>query len=406
MSEQEQSIADRLAAKYKKAETTRFDDVASTTAHKTQSRRVGKSPAGAAPDSLENLAKEYTELQLLWAEKAEKYGKLNLELSSLVGKKKYLSWSDAGAIAWYSVTQQQEKRRKVLIEAAGKHNGSISMLIDKIGEVLQERYQLAIDGRGKVQGIMNQTVTNMMRLDRKMIEGLRGSFKGEEHYARYEAAIAELEKDLAEVQGGLEELEKQAKLARAGQDLEGVIKATDQMSKLLDIKQGIMEGKLTRETEYADERRKVTDNIVAIDSTKENMAVARVHYQQLQYLMDTYNEHEIKFKHTIEDSLVSWKAGAQIAILNAQLMENTNLLSDVRDAGQRLLRLTSAMSEATAEKGFELLQTNMYDVDEVNQMATRLHDNYQDLLERKKEWAEAKQSIADLREPARYTRHE
>jgi hypothetical protein len=356
--------------------------------------RLGKNPSAERGDiSLASNAKDIAKTQMDLAMLAEQYGQLGLKFSDLVGEKSYLGTMDVLKIGAYNLIMQPRRAAEVKINAIGRHYDTLEHLVDKMGDIMRERLAKAQEMQAKVQTEQRENVGRLMRLERKGINGLRESFKGQADYAKYEKAIAEYEADLGEVQTELNSLEPQVHAAREKGDLETVIKITDTMSRLLDIKQGIMEGKLTKEGEYSDARREVLNHTVAIKSAKENMAVSRNHYLQLGFLLDSYTEQVITYTHALEDSLESWKATARIAAYNLELNDNVEFLDKLRVAGQNLLRITSDMSQKTAEATFRLMQTEMFDIDATDSMTEKLRLGYTDLLERKNAWAQNVQTF-------------
>ncbi len=341
------------------------------------------------------LASEVAGIQLELAELVDTYGKLNVRFGDLVSKEGLYSVRDSVNYAGNWLMRNKKGMKKIRIEAAGRRGENIATLLDRMTEVLQDQHEEAVKGRDLALSLETETVAHMRHLDKKFIETLRGGYTTRADMAVAETEIQRLEGELAEIDSTLVAYESDIQRAKEANDLDKVGKLTDEMSQVLDMKYGVMDGKLGLEGTVSDIRREMLDSAEGTQSTKGASAASRVNLQALHALAESYSELEIKYRHAREDMIPVFKTQGRISVAGMRALDMKDTIKRVADISNRLMDANSRLVMHLAAETFDLLKTPIYDVDKAREKEAELRTYLADLNKLKLAWADNVQRVME-----------
>lgn len=335
------------------------------------------------------------EIQLDLAELADEYGELNVDFRDLLRKE---GWGILD-IARYAVNSipvvgNKKTARAIKLGVATRRGDSIAYLVDKMGIVLDKQHEKARDGYARSLDLQRESVAELRRLDQKLIANLRSGTYRSADMTSVEVEVGKLERDLNSVQEMLVGYENQIRTARAAGNVEEVTRLTDEMSKLLDVKYAVLEGKLTAEGTVSEVRRTILDSAEAVQSAKGAIAASWVNYRAATALADALGELEIKYRHAMEDFVPVFKTQGKIAATGMLALDVRDTLVRVAAISERLMDENAKLVTHLAVTSFELLKTPIYDPQVARAKEAELTAMMQQVNALKMEWAQATTSLA------------
>ncbi|MEK6845997.1 MAG: hypothetical protein AABY26_04510, partial [Nanoarchaeota archaeon] len=312
-----QKYASHTATPREQAHRT-FDRTTSVQAERT---RVSQEPKSEVSTRTGEIHRSMGEIQMSLTELAETYGKLNVDLKNTLGKNAIYGVGDAIGVGWYKVTGRKDKARKIKLDAIGKRGDVIEMLVNKMAEVLGDQYQKAVDGKAQAEALQVENVAHMKNLDSKLISSLKGGTSTGADYAVAEREVAKLETELKEIDGMLAEYERDIRAARTTHDLDKITALSNEMMQVMDIKHGVLDGRLAADGMVSNIRRELLDSAEGVQSAKGAMAASQVNYHAINALTDAMSELEIKYRHAKEDMIRVFKIQGKISAGGAKALE-------------------------------------------------------------------------------------
>lgn len=367
-------------------------------------RRVSSAPRVGEATETGNLHAEMAAIQLDLAALAESYGKLNVEFSTVLGKDRLYTAGDVFGIAFNSVLGRKQKVREIRLEAARRKGNSIEYLIERMGEVLGEQYQRAVQGKERAKQWQVENIGSMKRLDRKIIESLRKGFSTTADYSAAEIELARLEAEVKDIDGVLESYEKDLQGARAQGNADLASKLADEMSQVLEIKHGVLEGRYAAEGVVSEVRRNMLDKAEAVQSAKGALGASKVNYQAINALIDAMTDLEIKYRHAQEDMIPVFTMQGRIAALGTEALKIYRTLIEMAGISQRLMDTNAKLVTHLAAETFNLLQTPIYDPAKAREVEGRIRGTMDQLNKLKVEWATYQQTVRDAATTPHYAK--
>ncbi len=393
------TLVDKIMEKYKYTPEAReqthraFDSTARSQADTRTLERMSRAPKTGTGTG-DDVYKEMAGIQLDLAELAERYGKLNVNFASLVGKDKVYGLWEALKIKVYETVGKRERAREMKMDAYSRHGNGMEILVDKMSEVLADQHEKAKQGKSLAERLQAENVAHLKRLDKKLVDSLRKSYAGTADYATAEQEVKRLEDELRGIDDALMACEKEVQDAKMRSDLNAVNALTDKMTSVLDIKYGVLDGKLSADGAVSEIRRQLLDKAEALQSVKGATAATKVNYQATMTLIDAMNELEIKYRHAKEDMVPVFKSQAKIATLGMSQKEMRDTLLKVAGISTRLMDANARMVKHLSAQTFELLQTPLYDPEKARAVEEDIRAYREEMNKLKMEWVEAQQSLS------------
>lgn len=397
-----QSGLEQLTKKYS-GNYTAFDKTAS----QSTTHRIGGtvSSNGKGIDTVA-LYRDMESIKLDLAGLAEQYGKLNVTFSNTLGKDAMYSLSDMARIAGYTLLRRKNAVRQIKIEAAGKKGESLVMLVGKMGEVLNDQYQAAQKGLERVKRIQTDNVSHYMKLNRSLVERLGSSYVGTADVTEAENELRKIEGELNEVDGVLAGYENKITAAKQAQNATEVSRLVTEANKVLDIKEGILTGKLAAEGTISDIRRNILSSAEGIQSARGAMKATKVNYAATTLLIDSYHELVFKYEHAMSDFVPVFQGQANIASAGMEAMGMRKVLTDAASISQRLMEANQKLVTQLSSDVFDLVKNPLYDLEKCADLESRLQTHTQELNRIKLQWAENLQRLSESTEVAHLAQHQ
>jgi hypothetical protein len=358
--------------------------------------RRGMAPGAEEDDGVGEIHREMAAIRLALARLAKQYGQLNVTFGNLLGPDKVFSMWDGMRIKLNEILGRDDRATEIQLEAVQERGDALELLVNKMAEVLVEQHQKAIQGRDRARQMQVETLAELKRLDRKLIEELRGGQFTTADLAAAEHEAVQLQLEMAEIDEALADYQGQIQAARDAGDLEKVTTLTREVSEVLDLKYGVLDGKLAAEGVTAEIRRELLDHSEGVQSAKGALAATRVNYQAVGALIDAMSELEIKYRHAQADMVPIFRMQAKISGMGEEALGMQATLRDLAAVSERLMENNVKLVEQVTERTFDLLTTPIYNAEKAAAVERELADYMQQLNERKKEWAELQSNVADL----------
>lgn len=367
-------------------------------------RRFGVKPATGKADDTGAIHKEFAEINLMLAELADEYGKLNVRFSDILGKEGY-TFSTLAKVAMYTVVGQRDKVLSVKLNAVNQRGNALSMLVDRMAEALQEQHQYAVRGVAQARGIQTENHAQIKRLEERLVQSLdKSTFRAEDHY-KAQTALEQIEADLANMDAKLVDYEGRINAARQSGDATTAATLTAEMRTALQTKYAILDRRLQAEETASEIRRQIIDSAEGTQSAKGAGSAAKVNYRATNALIDAMNELEVKYRYAMEDMIPVFKQQALIAMQGDAALDMRDSLLKVAALSERLMNFNARAVTHLAAQTFELLQTPLYDPATAAQVERTIADTMQQINAMKIEWAQAVQSAsAHVEHPQGYVR--
>lgn len=364
--------------------------------------RLSAEPKAEVSTRTGEIHRSMGEIQMSLTELAETYGKLNVDLKNTLGKDAIYGIGDAAAVGWYTVTGRKQKARKIKLDAIGKRGDVIELLVNKMAEVLGDQYQKAVDGKTQAEALQVENVAHMKSLDSKLIGCLKGSTSTGADYAIAEREVAKLETELKEIDGILAEYERDIQAARTTHDLDKITALSNEMMQVMDIKHGVLDGRLAADGVVSNIRRELLDSAEGVQSAKGAMGASQVNYHAINALIDAMSELEIKYRHAKEDMIPVFKIQGRISAGGTKALELRDTLLKMANISQKLMEANAELVKHLATETFELLQTPLYDPERAHAVEEKLKDYMGKLNQMKVEWAENQQRVSEAVQQPHY----
>jgi len=388
----------------KKDIQTRFDSDSSYRDSKKSLERISKQPsAKGAKTETGALHGEMAALQLDLAELAEEYGKLNVNFQSIMNKE--YSVGEAVHI-WVMEILNKDKARKLKLEAATEKGDTIATLVDKMSEVLEDQYQKALECKAKSENLQVENIAIMRGLDEKIIRSLKTGYVGDADYSAAKQEVEKLELELKEFDDLLMDYESKVKEAKELRDLVEVDRLTDEMTQVLEIKYGVIDGKLSADGIVSEIRREMLDSAEAVQSAKGALSASRVNYKTISLLIDAMSELEIKYRHAKEDFIPVFKMQGNVSALGQKALAMNKALVQTAAISERLMSTNVKLVAYLGNKTLELIKTPLYDPVKAEEAYQEISGVIDELVKEKEEFIGAMQTMQNLPAEPHYTRHE
>jgi hypothetical protein len=409
MSEQKTKL-EELTDKYKVEKSTSKEEVyeafdASEETLEMDKKRLGKVPSS-TQTSTGAIHKEMAALQLDMVELAETYGKLNVNFQTLIGSKKLYTTGEGIRIKFNEFIGRKGKARQMKIDAAGKKGDALEYMVDRIAEVLGDQYQNAIDGRANAESMQVENVAHMKSLDQKLIDSLKNGLYTSSDMEQAKSEVEKLQTELKDIETVLVDYESQIQVAKESSDLKSVDRLTSEMTQVLDMKYGVLDGKLSADGVVSSIRREILDSAEGVQSAKGAAAASKANYVAINALIDSMSELEIKYKHAMEDMVPVFKIQGKIASAGVAALDIKKTLVEVAAKSQQLMEANAHLTTHLAAEVFDLLKTPIYDVDKAEAVTQQVQGFMKDLNNQKMEWAENQQRLSAIPEQPHYATHQ
>ncbi len=374
-----------------------FDANQSYGTDRSNLRRISKAPSvGQETTSIGALHKEMAGLQLDLVDLNEEHGKLNVDFRNVLGKDAIYGFGDALQLAFYTVTRQKKKKKEVKLDAIEKRGNALEQMVNRMAEVLEEQHQKAIQGKERAKGIQQENISHMKYLDQELIGHLKGSHYTGSDLTSAEKEVGKLEAEMHEIEQVLMEYQSDIQAAKATQDLDTIERLTEEVSQVLDIKYGILDGKLSADGVVSEIRRDMLDHAEGVQASKGAIAATRVNYQATGALIDAMNELEIKYKHAMSKMVPTFKVQAKIAGMGTQAIALKQTLVKAADISQRLMDFNVKLVTYLASESFDFVKNPIQDIERAKECEYRISSFMKQLNQQKKEFAEAMQMVSEL----------
>lgn len=384
----------------KKNTTNSAFDVTRT--HKEDLMRLSKAPEAKQEESISDIYQGMAEIQIELAELAEEYGKLAVTFNNVVGKDSLYTLWDAVRLKTYEILNLKDSEKKLKLEAISRKGDGIERLAGKLAEVVEDAYQRAVEGREKGKAILVEVIDHRKNLEKKIIENLRGSFYSGADKEEADKEVKKLESELSDIDKTLEAYEKDAQDAKTAGDLTKVNQLTDEMSQVLDIKQGVMDGKLSADGVVSEIRRTILDQAEGLQSAKGALVAERVNYQAVNSLIDSMDELVIKYNHAKQDMIPVFIQQAKIAGLGMEAKDVKETLLKVANVSNKLMEANARLVTRIAAETYELLKTPIYDREKALVVEENIRGYRAELDRLKMEWAANQQTLIEKIEQPHY----
>ncbi len=381
-----------------------FDGAAELSSSKKNLRRISNSPQTST--STGDVHVQMASIQLDLAELADEYGKINVNFSSLVGSKKLYGLLEGMRIKGNEFVGRKKAAKELKLKAIQRRGDAIEYLVNQMSEVLDQQYEKVVQGGAKCRGVQLENISHLKTLDRKLVDSLKnGVYKGVD-MSQAEKEVSRLETELNDIQKVLEDYEGKINTAKRTGDIDAVSKLADEMSQVLDIKHGVLDGRLGAEGIVSEIRRKILGSAEAVQSSKGAIAASKVNYQALELLIGSYHDLEIKYKNAKEDMIPVFKIQGKIAAMGTEVANLKTLLLRVADISNKLMKANSDLVTKVSSETFNLLQTPIYDPVQMREAEEKLSAYRAELNRNKIEWAESVQSIKETPDQPHYAQQE
>jgi signal recognition particle subunit SEC65 len=283
------------------------------------------------------------------------------------------------------------------IQAITRTGIRINDLVDAMAEVVSDQYQTTIKAGEQVKTLQLENVAHMKGLDERLIKNLKGGTYTGVDYAQAQAEVLLMENELMTVDNELAKYESKMNEYKAKADWAKVTEVSKKMGEILDVKHGILDGRLMADGLVSDIRAKILDSAEGVQSAKGALAASSVSYLSLNALADSLKELEIKYKHAQEDMIPTFKIQGRTATLQMIARDVRNTLVEVAGASEKLMMINANLAASIGQLTFDLLKTPVYDVNKAKEIRNTLYDKMAQLNENKMQWAAETQKFEEAK---------
>lgn len=370
-------------------------------------KRLGKGPRPKSEIAdTGKLHAEMAAIKLSLARLAKRDGKLKIKFKKTLGKERTFEITDYLKENVYRGLGKTDKADKIVIDAADRRGQSIRYLIDGMTEVTAEQYNTVVKGKTMMEGLLVNNVAFRKRMHHELIESLRTGYHGTADLTVAEAECDKLQGAMNEFEEQLAKYETEVKAARESGNLESVMRLTTEMEGVLALQETVMDQNLEAQNVSADVRREIMDRAEGVQSAKGAIAASKVNYLQINALIDSYNELEIKYRYAKDRLMAIFREQGDIAAAGMEGLKFNSTLIELADVSKRLMDADVELIMRLSDDTFKLMQRPLYDPAEINPVKARLETYMTDLNNRKKEWAANVTSISEQPRGAAFVEHQ
>ena len=394
----------KMEAKYRPTEAQQQVYTA-IDAQSARASRISGAPSVAQQSNVGDWMGKQVEIKALLADKADEYGHFNNKFQHTLGKRKILSLTEGVMSSAYRFVGMKAKARKIKVEAAKRHGKSLEILVDTMGDVVGEKYDLSTQGESLMRELMVDIVGQTKNYESQLIQNLKNRFTST---ADYDAALAEvkrMESEILEIETLATDYEAKIRDAQDKNDQVTIDKLTGELVQVMDIKHGLMDGRLSADGTASEIRRKILDYAETSQSLKGALAATAVNYRTAAALLDMYSELQIKYRNMKNITMPVFKTQATLAQAGEDIGQMRDVLLTVSQATNALMEANRMMVVDLTEKVTELFQTPIYDVNKARQIEGMIKTYYDNKNKQKIEWAKAVSQVSDSIPVGHYGRH-
>lgn len=329
------------------------------------------------------------------AELADEYGKLNVKFGSVFGAGKQYTIGEALRIKWNDLVGRKEAAKAIRITVATRQGKNIETLVDNMSEVVSAQYQKCIEGRKHTETLLKDVVQHMYNMEKKRVNDMRKAYVDGVSQAEKEQAVRGYQTELDELNSVQKEFESKIQEAKATNNTEEVVKATDELMDLLEIKQEVINGHMAAYQAVSDVRRKLVDAAVGVESATGALGASQVNYETVNGLVDVMFRMEVKYKHMLEAIIPVFKHQGRAAAIALDATSSMDLLQRTADLTQRLMKANADLAVHLGNVTLQWVQTSVYNVDEAMALRDELRSSFEEQRRIEKEWAEANLALKE-----------
>ncbi|GEM_PF-4722598 len=369
-------------------------------------KRISSGPGSVGVEATaEELAREVAEINVAIAELAETYGELKLDFNTTIDDQKLFGPIED---AWVNLNENIPGRRAYArgkktraITERGKH---IDYLIGQLAKVIDNQHQVSIKGQATMGTLQVENVALMRTLDQRLIGHLKGGYTSDADRMAVENELRRLMGELAEIDKDISAYEQDVKTAQQEGDVAKVDTLTQEMSRVLDIKAGIVDGRLSAEGVVREARRSLLNYAEGTQSTKGAIATSWVNYEAVNALRDAMDDLEIKYRNAKDTLVPVFRIQGKIAAAGTAALAMKEALQRVAELSDRTMDVDVRLALHLAEEAYKLLVTPLQNVQHANEAVQRLRLYSAERAKKAIEWAQAQRSVADLTSQTNYAR--
>ncbi len=396
-----QSALERIMQKYQRTSpesprelvTKKFE----LDSNKTKRERLSKTPnINVGNDSMSALWGEFKAYQLKMLDFADTYDKLNLNFRDLLKNPVGLSRGEAIKCYVYQKLHMHKQFKKVWVDASMKRGKTIEDVVERIGQVMEERHQTAIQLISKMRGVESKNIAHIKFLDEEVIRHLREGYTGNASDSELLKAIDGITKDLNDLDATLLDYENKVTEAKTAGQVDAVKKLIDEMTGVLNIKHEVMEGKRASDSALAELRRDLLDHAKGSEAAKSAIASSLVNYNVILTMLDSFYEQEIMFRYIKMYSLDVFRIQGQIAAGLQEGFKNKDVIKQYAEITAKLMELLPKMAAHLDIQTWDQFTTPIYDIDKANEIRLAEEARRKEFGELKMQYVELNQKATDI----------
>lgn len=347
--------------------------------------------------SIGTIQAEMDSIRMTLTALAEDYGQLNVSFRNTIGKEAIYKFTDLAKIgySYIPVLGSEEKRRKVRYAAVERKGNAVETLVNMMADILQKQYEQAKEGKSKVETLQIQNIAHMKYLDKELIRNLKGGKYTVTDMATAEAEVQKLENELIDIEKILGDYDTKMQEAKATGKLEDLTKLTDEATKVLDIKHGVLDGRLAADGVVSNIRREILDSANGVEESRGAIAASKVNYRAISALVDSFTELEIKYRHARDYFIPVFKIQGTVAGMGMDATKLQKTLLQLSEVSGKLMETNAKLVEYVAVETFNLLKTPLYNVERAEAIEAQIKDYMKELNQAKMEWADTAQRLTE-----------
>jgi hypothetical protein len=333
------------------------------------------------------------------------YAQANKAFRDMIASDDLSTWEKM-RVGWHEhVTGNMERARNILENSEERRNASMVDLIDDMAEILNMQHEKALQGTTHSMEIKMTIDQRIRELHRAMLSRHKGSATGAEQFNAAKLELYRLNTEIEQVDALIHQYSLAVQNAALSEDQVKVEELTGEMHNLIDLKYGLMDGRLAAEGKVSDVRLNILNYTEGLQSARGSLAASNVNYQAASALYDAMSELEIKFRYAKEDMIGVFKDQAMIAAAGSDAIDMKDTLVEMARISEELMAANAELVTYLADESFKLLQTPLYDVQKASALEKQIRTYMNDLNAQKIEWAKNMQNMITEPTPAHYTAH-
>ncbi len=361
-------------------------------------RRLSEAPTFQKSDetSIQKYHQEVAAIRKALIDYAREHSRSEAEFADLLKQDGIYTLGDNVLMLLYGAVRDGKKRDEVKNAAFSRRSVKLDDLVNFIGEILNEQYQTAKNGKDKAIELQHKNIEHMKYLDRQIIENLKGSVYTGAELLGAQQEVERLLHELTEIDAVLDGYRTRISASQAEGKLDDVMKLTDEMSEVLGFKEGILDGKYAAEGSERGVRMSILEHAENIQSATGSLGASRVNYVAINAVIDSYFKLEIIYNAMLNYMVPVFKIQAQVTAFGQDIGELTTSLSEVVAISNRLMDASENLVMVIGDDVQKLLQTPPYDTQRTAGIEARIRGHMGKIMELDKEWAANQQRVALL----------